>query len=461
MCIDRWCVWGPLSCDVCVTSSACCPLPAGRLRSSPARHTAGCPPSATSLWRARSTLARLSPRPLQPAYLGSRRCCLRAATLGRCGQRAATHTPTSCRSASPRCARLPLTVGCYGSAFRASTSGRFPWASLQASVPAFPGLTELRVGRISDDRDGISTAAQLQRFPQLRSLELGSWSSEGGFLPALTALTHLSLGDGADALCLKCLAPELCSLKLIGGKLDVASLAQLPALQSLEVQTLTDYRLLGASEGGWRMPLQLAELRVGPGYYGEEPYMPAELLAHLHAPPGMVEKVSLQGPPSQGPPSLEVRLCSHAFMAEKSSLMVDKSSPSAEGEALLRRALRFLGQHLQPGTTLRVASILTGYGLPVGGLDGVGPKCRNHAWLAELGALQGPLCLWMGGWRFSAQDVEALSRLPGIDELQLLEREPMYRGSRVQLPELRLLARSPSLRRMIIGVETALGIECG
>jgi hypothetical protein len=75
----------------------------------------------------------------------------------------------------------------------------------------------------------------------------------------------------------------------------------------------------------------------------------------------------------------------------------------------------------------------------------VGPGRHNHAWLAELGALQGSPTVLLIGWQLSAQDLKALSQLQRVKELQM--------SSSVQpLAALPLLGRMPALQRLELSV---------
>jgi hypothetical protein len=126
-----------------------------------------------------------------------------------------------------------------------------------------------------------------------------------------------------------------------------------------------------------------------------------------------------------------------------------------EGEAAMRGALRFIAKHVGPDGAgdLQVWGLKgreAGRLLPVGGADGVGPGHRNHAWLAELAALRGPVRLLLAGWQLSAQDIAALSQLRTVETLSLDSRIPLVGA----LP---LLARCPALTALYMDVGHVLG----
>ncbi len=161
-------------------------------------------------------------------------------------------------------------------------------------------------------------------------------------------------------------------LSLESGTLDVASLSQLPGLQQLSGGNVA--ATAEAPAGGWCLPPRLRELNLP---NGDEWFtvLRASLAGALHLPDGSPVTFSF---------AAEVWLDVGEELPTAGGTAL-----TAEGEAALCVALRFLGQHLPPETAVNISSGRERV-LPVGGPDGVGPGRRNHhAWLAELGALKG------------------------------------------------------------------------
>jgi hypothetical protein len=310
--------------------------------------------------------------------------------------------------------------------------------SLGDALAAMSQLTELHVKSLEVPASDSPAAAQMLRLGQLQSLTLGHCSSAGlaAVLPALTRLTELSLeAAGGQPFRFESPATALTHVTLRGwGKLDVASFAQLPALQQLQVPELSAEG--PAPPGGWRLPAQLQTL----GLY----YYSVKLLSRLQAPSGMVLRAA------QSRDTLRLEL-------DRDLLTADGGALLQEGEAALCRLLRFLGQHMADGVGLIIEAVSSVSRrvcvpvMPVGGPDGVGPGRRNHGWLAELGALREPRDVDLWDWQLSAQDLETLSRGSNIRSLDL------FSCSVAPLSALTFLGRSPSLAKLFLDVGRLTG----
>jgi hypothetical protein len=301
------------------------------------------------------------------------------------------------------------------------------------ALAAMPQLTDLSVRCVRVLSADCTDGAQLSRLIQLRRLELSGCTSSGlaAVLPALTSLTNLCFEAAGNPIStaqfrFEAPAPALQKVTLLRGKLDVDSFAQLPALESLDVP------LLSASDvpppNGWRMPEQLRELTVRVA-------LTVKLLSQLRASNGLVVR-TMRGWPMSLPLDRDLH---------------DGDALLQEGEAALRRALRFLAKHLAEGTDVALKVHSRHPLLPLGGHNAVGPGRANHAWLAELGGLPGPHGVRLRGWRLSAQDLEALSRLATLQGLNLRE------CAVAPLSALPLLARSSCLARLELDVRGLIG----
>jgi hypothetical protein len=323
--------------------------------------------------------------------------------------------------------------------------------SLGDALAGMPRLTELCLPGVDVEEADGDTAAQLSRLTQLRSLQLGSCSSGGMalVLPALSRLTELrftaaeevSYPDSAlyEAICFQAPAPALAVLEVEAGTVDTASFAQLPALQRLQVMELRATAV--APAGGWHLPPQLRELILGCGDQ-QLVVLPASVAAELHAPEGMV----LTSVAQRMDPPLWLEVGNELLGPEGCGL-------TAEGQAALCRALRFLGQHLPPSARLGVN---VAYFVNVSPTDGL-----EHAWLAELGALKGQPRIWLEDWMLSARDLRTLSRLPNVKELHFQSSSNVSsidgNGCRLPPSALPVLVRAPALSRITIGVGDNIG----
>jgi hypothetical protein len=306
--------------------------------------------------------------------------------------------------------------------------------SLGDALSSMPQLKELCFLSIDLKTAKSPAAAQLSRLTQLQKLALGPCSTAGieAVLPALTGLTELSFSAASFApLCLQAPAPSIQKLSLGGGTLDVASFAQLPALQSLDALGLSASG--PPPSGGWRLPQQLETLSLV--------HLDArciKVLSQLRVPRDC--KLSVRG--HEVGVTLDGELC-----------VANGSALSADGEAALCRALRFLGQYWTAGVRWHVEAHGSQRLLPVGGLDGVGPGRRNHSWLAELGGQKGATSVLLRGFQLSAQDLELLSRQDNLRSLDL--------GTCAihPLSALPLLGRSRSLTELFLDVGDLIGFN--
>ncbi len=216
--------------------------------------------------------------------------------------------------------RLVVPVRIFSSAVAWSTVTCFPGLTALELIHDWAQGTRLDLSSVNVLTADSPAAVHLSRLAQLRSLQLGSCSGPGwaAVLPALTSLTELSLDTTVDEpwlveapmqfllkltlesgtlhiasyerlpalhshgaarssteLSLGSLAhgaahtpflleapvPALRMLTLCHGMLNVASFAQLPALQSLDVSELSSTGK--PPPGGWQLPQRMYTLKLG------------------------------------------------------------------------------------------------------------------------------------------------------------------------------------------------------